>query len=1158
MTELITGLDRGSRQRALQDRLETAVKEGKENLYLMVPGQMMLTAQEEVLQRLGPSSVLQLQVVSFPSLGRQVLEEAGNRTEDADGLAQILFVSAALEQSSGELKAFGRLAETPGFAGTVLHSIRRFMRDGMGADDMLRAAGQIRAEDEGLADRLEDLAHILNTSRALTRVAGLEPRSTMERLPELLQRSGFLRGTRWYLNGFTDFTVQELAVVDMLLSESEGVTVCLPCGSPEDTRAGCTAAAGTARVLMDHSARLGCTVEVTRAEDRTVPAALSLVRENLCGSRPAADTGLNPGASLAVFEDTTMGREVLHAVGEILKAVQGGMRYRDISLVLCDYARYAPTVKHLFRQYGIPAFFGGREENILGTPVIQTVLCALNSAAEGLRTGDVLGYLKTGLGPLYPEQAASLEQYVLAWNIRGEGWNPGPEGWTLHPDGFMAERDEKTAQRLEYLNGLREKGVQPLVDLRDAFQRCRTVGDFTEALYAFLEKTSFQEKAQSAIDRLWKAEQEEAARDCVQAFFDMDKIMDEMRSLRGSDAITPKHYVSLFASLCASRELGVSPEIQDQVNVYSLDRARFFSSKLRLMLGADSQTLPSFGRQDGLFSAADAEKLERLGYPVSGTVEQGIERTLTEISLTLEGAKERLVMSCSLQNKRSASELVLRMRTMFPSLKPEAGAGEDGIFDAQLMHPLRAGELLSALESSPRHSYLTETLKSLNLPALQESAQGTKRQKKDGEDVLAPETVGKLRGDTVWLSSTRIDTFNACRFQEFLQRVLKLEEPQEYGLDPLVKGSFHHGVMEQVFRTLTARPGGLQISDEDLRELTLQAVRDWEQSSLEGLQEHSARDAFRLREAAGNVVESVRTAVEEARNSGFKPSRFEVLIGEGGDFSLPPLGAGGMTAKFTGRLDRLDTLERDGETLFRIVDYKASRRELAPEMLLAGRDIQMMLYGLAVQNSVSENGNPMVPAEYRYIPTDWPVVKMSGRSRLEDVEKERAKKVQRTGYLVSDYEPEAGCTGDLCSWKEDSLSSGDMELLGRYAEHVLRGVLTDMGRGAVSPSPVASKSFNPCTWCAYSQVCHRELKGISVRWLDRVKMEDALQQMQEILDEEEKDPGLDALVILKDASESSGLETEGRTGGRKEDSRAGVGLVGGLRPAGEEEKEAGL
>ena len=86
------------------------------------------------------------------------------------------------------------------------------------------------AEKQGgmLEKKLRDLAVIAASFDAVAAAGRADPSDRLDRLAQRLAGSSFA-GARFYLDGFTDFTKQELGVIAAMLRCGNEVTVCLTC-----------------------------------------------------------------------------------------------------------------------------------------------------------------------------------------------------------------------------------------------------------------------------------------------------------------------------------------------------------------------------------------------------------------------------------------------------------------------------------------------------------------------------------------------------------------------------------------------------------------------------------------------------------------------------------------------------------------------------------------------------------------------------------------------------------------------------------------------------------------------------------------------------------------------------------------------------------------
>lgn len=97
----------------------------------------------------------------------------------------------------------------------------------------------------------------------------------------------------------------------------------------------------------------------------------------------------------------------------------------------------------------------------------------------------------------------------------------------------------------------------------------------------------------------------------------------------------------------------------------------------------------------------------------------------------------------------------------------------------------------------------------------------------------------------------------------------------------------------------------------------------------------------------------------------------------------------------TGKIDRVDTYEKDGTTYFRIVDYKTGRKDFSYTDLLYGKDLQMLLYLFALQENQKKAGHPMQPAGALYVPGRCDMIRLEPGEDAGEADTERRKQLRR-------------------------------------------------------------------------------------------------------------------------------------------------------------------
>ena len=226
----------------------------------------------------------------------------------------------------------------------------------------------------------------------------------------------------------------------------------------------------------------------------------------------------------------------------------------------------------------------------------------------------------------------------------------------------------------------------------------------------------------------------------------------------------------------------------------------------------------------------------------------------------------------------------------------------------------------------------------------------------------------------------------------------------------------------------------------------------------------------------------------ELQNSAFQPVDFEV--GFGPDEKMMPITipGGRIDAWMRGYVDRVDVWEENGQTYFRVVDYKTGKKDFDYCVVFNGIGLQMLLYMFALESGgdslLMQNAKP---AGVQYFPARVPVVNADNILSDDEALAFRIKEWKRKGLLLND--PDVLSAMDTTDKKErlccsvnrsgelvgDIASAEQFRQLKEYIFLLLRNMVDSIASGDVAPNPYTrGTSHNPCTYCPYGAVCHPE------------------------------------------------------------------------------------
>lgn len=297
-------------------------------------------------------------------------------------------------------------------------------------------------------------------------------------------------------------------------------------------------------------------------------------------------------------------------------------------------------------------------------------------------------------------------------------------------------------------------------------------------------------------------------------------------------------------------------------------------------------------------------------------------------------------------------------------------------------------------------------------------------------------------------SASSLGDYGKCPFRYWVSHILDirpLQEPKE-GLTPFLLGDTYHKALEIFYSQLIAsRLSITEGTEEKLQELLTEATEQ-AIAYLEARSDFRADEFWDFRQKEiyfrlKRFVEHERLRALKATDR-FVPIKLEASFGFDDSESGPPLKVVGDADEILlrGRVDRVDVASSSHASespRVRVIDYKSGSSTISAGEALAGRNLQLPVYILAVENSLMPKSK-VVEAAYLSVVTGEPI----GRIQFEN---------QRGGR----YDP--------------------YELLDKTKEHIVNFV-SGIKQGDFAVRPNGAKV---CDKCEHQIVCRiTELKRV--------------------------------------------------------------------------------
>lgn len=1069
MLRLILGRAGTGKTALLFSEIAQRCARGQSGSFLIVPEQYSHEAERELAQRCGDTASLYAEVLSFSRLAHRVaIGCGGSGRVYMDKPGRFLQLSLALEQMGGALTVYGGSARSPEQMVQLLSALDE-LHFGCAAPDALRkAAGNATA---ALSDKLRDLALLQEALDALSAQSGADPAGRLDVLAAQLSDCTWLRGAKFYIDGFTDFTAQERRVIRALLPLAD-VTVCLTCDDPASGSEVFSLARRTARALRDAAAEDGVAAEIVsvpRGGERTP---MAFLEENLFGW---TDEVCGAAGAVRLVRASGVAAECELAAAEIRRLVrETPCRWRDIAVAVRGFEDYRAPLEEACRRAGVPLYASARTD-IFTRPLPALVAAAFDILSDGWSYESVFTYLKTGLTGISRADCDALENYVLLWSLRGTAWTRA-EPWRQHPDGFGGKATPESEALLEKLDALRRDVAAPLAAFERRGKEAADARGQCAALAAFWEDISLPEHLEERSLALEEAGELQTAAEYRQLWELMVSALEQCEAILGSMPLSQEDFGRLFRRMLSQYDVGTIPVALDRVTAGDFDRMRRRSIRHLLVLGASDDRLPRVSDNAGVFTETEREELRALDIELSGG-DDGLDREFNLIYNVLTLPAESLYISRSAfspdGSETRPSFVADRIARLF-SLREEAGD----------MRAARAQSLSGALElacagDAAAREYFARRGESARIAAAEKAAEEVR-------GTLSRESVAALYGREMHLTASRIDNFASCRFQYFLRYGLRAKPRQSARFDPPELGTFLHYLLEHVARDISDRGGFAAVDDDAVARLTEKHVREYVRTELEDFREKSSRFVYLFRRLTETARRIVLDTARELRVSDFRPLDFELNFSNDKDMPPVSLGSGDGSLVLNGVADRVDGWEHGGKLYLRVVDYKSGVKSFSLTDVWYGMGLQMLLYLFTLEkNGAARYGKEIVPSGVLYVPARDVLVSAPERLSDEDIVKEKAKRLRRSGLLLAEddvlhamehgdapqYLPvsvnRAGeYTGDALA------SAAQLGELSQFLEKTLTDMARELRHGSIAADPwFKTEQDNACRTCDFYDAC---------------------------------------------------------------------------------------
>jgi len=1087
MLHLLKGRAGSGKTAKMREIISQMAENGGSRPLLLVPEQFSFETERMMLELLGPKNLKNIDIFSFPRMAFSELQKSGlSNLKTADNGIKAAIMSEALLQLEGKLNIFSNVRHNSTALSPLVDFCKELKYCCIDSDTLTEKLEN--STNPFLKNKLTELDLIRNSYEALLTQSYFDDSDALSVFTNHATESCFFKNKTLFLDGFRDFSKQELECLKLAFSQCDDVyiSVCVDRKvkkfsslyyMKEFENKLRTIASKTDTAVDEHFCEQN---ENAFAQD------ISRLEKLLFASEKIEKSNYNGDIIVAKCSDSE--NEALFVAATIKKLLKSGeYRCRDIAVIERTNGTYKKSVIDALKRLSIPVFDDSRQP--LATETLFINICsALECISKGFTTQTLMSYLKTGLAGLSVSEISRLEKYALIWDLKASGWQ---KDFTMHPDGFGNELDEKAKVRLDELNSIRKKAVLPLLKLK---KDCENADgkEIAAAVYEFIINSKIKDNLLKLTLELDDCGFSVEANRQEYSWNVLMHILDTMAIITERKYYSLKRWYELFMILVSSGDMGEIPQGLDEVTVGCADRIRLEKTKVVFLVGVNKDEFPLVNVGSGILTNADRVLLTNLGIEVRPPFEDTVDEEHFIAYCAITAASEKLYITYKCNDGEGGtlfkSEIITTAEKAFENFNTVVTSelpadyfieSEEGAFSAFSKNYLYNNEIKSTLktyfEDKKEYEGKIDALEILsgNEPFGFKNSENSK----------------KLFGEDVYISASKVESFYNCPFAYFMRYGLGAEPLKEATLDPAQSGTIIHLVMEEILKKYP-QAKFIDTPDDELREVVSSILRSYLEDKMGGVEEKNERFMklfYRLIDISMTVIERLRV---EFGVGEFTPCDFELRIG-GSDIPAYELPLQEGSVRVTGSIDRVDLMEKDGIKYIRVVDYKTGQKEFKLAELFDGLNIQMVLYLMAIEKNGKNYYGDIIPSGVLYLPSRIGLSNYLGERNPDEatIEKQKRKSGKLSGMILDspivfngmgvdtypDYFPvsfnaKGGAKGNYYSLPQ-------FHSLSRLIDEKIISMGNSLHKGEIPALPIGEsdkKDGKMCEYCSYRSVCARE------------------------------------------------------------------------------------
>lgn len=1069
------------------------------NLILLVPEQFTLQTERDLVEKMELNGMINVEVLSFKRLAFKIFSEVGGITRiPLSDLGRKMVLRKIINGVNPKLSIYKKVSKQAGFINKISDIISDLKKHSISTVKLNEICENTNSSPL-LNEKLNDIMLIYSNFQNYFKDKYINSDDILTIAADKISSSNFFRDSEIWIDGFDNFNAQEYQVIKALLKIAKRVNVSLTV-EPHNSKSSdnndlfytnvhtMTSVAKNAKesgVQIEDNFNLYYenTKNVNRYRESR---ALQHLEENIF-SYPY-DVYEEKQNDIVIFYSNNRYSEIRKVAQEIIRlSSEKQYRWNDIAVISGNEKDYNSIVKAIFSEYDIPYFIDEKEE-LKHHPVVKFIFGALDIITTNWNYEAVFGYLKTYMLDYDKNDIDILENYVLAYGIKGSKWTQDLF-WNYKNHNDVPDNEEDIEN---IVNKLKDDIRKPIIELAERLKENKSIREKCRSLIEFLINMQVYNKLDEEQNQIWEL---------------VIEVFDEMVEILGDEEVSVVEFYGLVQAGFDGSEFGNIPPSHDQVLVGNLERSRSHDVKALFVIGANDGSIPPIDEDNGFITDSEKNMIKSLGYEFIEDNDSSALLGQFLVYSTLTRPSSFLHISYALADDEGRalrpSIIINKLKKVYTGIKEN----NDVMHKVGMGNESKDMSLISL--QRPTFAYLVEALRNYYDKGIINEVWKDVYSYYASDDVyiqvlgridealsysnleqnIEKSVVKKLYGERINTSVSRIEDFNSCPYSYFVKYGLNAAERKEFKLRLPDIGQIFHLIIE--YFSLYVRDNNINWDDLDEKEcenIVGQITENIIDNLGNGILSSSNKYKYLVRRIKRVSTRTIITLVEHIKKGNFTPFDFEMKFGRDSEFKPIRVKIKENEDMYlSGRIDRIDTLDIGDKKYIKIIDYKSGNIQFNLTDVYYGTNMQLVVYmDDIISDWESKYSKEIIPAGIFYFKIDDPIVDGDPES---DVKSKVLKELRMDGLVLSDLDViknmdneieekhesdviPVKLTKDNDFYKSSSVASMEnFNSLRKYVKDTIIDVGNKILDGNVDINPIRKDKYTVCQYCNYDGVC---------------------------------------------------------------------------------------